>query len=66
MVTLTTPDAAGRSQGCATVDQGLAREIALRGHEFYVNVHTAAAPGRRDPRPAARRRPASAAPGRRG
>ncbi len=40
VVTLTTPDAAGRSEGCATVDPGLAREIAGRGHDFYLNVHT--------------------------
>jgi hypothetical protein len=44
VLTLTTPDAAGRSQGCATVDQHLARELAMRGYEFYVNVHTAAHP----------------------
>lgn len=44
VVTLTTPDATGRSQGCAAVPQGLARDIAMRGHEFYVNVHTAAHP----------------------
>jgi hypothetical protein len=36
---LTTPDSAGRSQGCATVATPLAREIAYQGHEFYVNVH---------------------------
>jgi CHRD domain len=42
---LTTPDAAGRSQGCATVDPALAREIAYQAHEFYVNVHDAAHPG---------------------
>jgi len=41
---LTTPDAAGHSQGCATVDQALAREIAYQGHAFYVNVHNAAFP----------------------
>jgi len=40
VVTLTTPDAAGRSEGCATVDPGLAREVAVRGHDFYLNVHT--------------------------
>ena len=40
VLTLTTPDAAGRSQGCATVDPGLARELAMRGFDFYVNVHT--------------------------
>lgn len=41
---LTTPDAAGRSQGCANVDRRLAQELSLRAHEFYVNVHTAAHP----------------------
>ncbi|HVQ09815.1 MAG TPA: CHRD domain-containing protein [Allosphingosinicella sp.] len=41
---LTTPDAAGRSQGCATVDQALARQLSLRAHDFYVNVHTASHP----------------------
>lgn len=44
VLTLTTPDAAGRSQGCATVAQGVARELALRAHDFYVNVHTATHP----------------------
>jgi hypothetical protein len=41
---LTTPDAAGHSQGCAAVDPALAREIAWQGHLFYVNVHTATHP----------------------
>jgi hypothetical protein len=40
VVTLATPDAAGRSQGCATVDPMVARDIAMRGHEYYLNVHT--------------------------
>ncbi len=44
VVTLTTPDGAGRSQGCVAVEQPLAREIAWRGHEFYVNVHNAEHP----------------------
>lgn len=44
VVTLTTPDAAGRSQGCQIVDLGLARQIGANGHDFYVNVHTAAHP----------------------
>jgi hypothetical protein len=44
VLTLTTPDAAGRSQGCATVAQGLARELSLRAHDFYVNVHSAPHP----------------------
>ena len=41
VVPLTTPDAAGHSQGCATVDPALAREIGYRGHSFYLNVHDA-------------------------
>lgn len=41
---LTTPDAAGRSQGCANVDPNLARELAFQGHLFYVNVHNATHP----------------------
>lgn len=44
VVTLTTPDGAGRSQGCETVEPMLAREMVLRAHEFYVNVHTASFP----------------------
>jgi hypothetical protein len=40
-VPLTTPDAAGRSQGCTNVDPALAREIAYRAHGFYLNVHDA-------------------------
>jgi len=44
VLALTTPDAAGRSQGCATVALPLAREIAYQAHEFYVNVHDAAHP----------------------
>lgn len=44
VLTLTTPDAAGRSQGCAAVDPALAREIAQRAHDFYVNVHSAPHP----------------------
>jgi hypothetical protein len=44
VVTLTTPDAAGHSQGCAAVDQAVAREMIMQGYGFYVNVHTAAHP----------------------
>ena len=45
VVTLTTPDASGRSRGCATVDPAVARDIALRGYEYYLNIHTADHPG---------------------
>jgi hypothetical protein len=44
VVTLTTPDANGRSQGCAAIDQELARHMVLAAQDFYVNVHTAAYP----------------------
>lgn len=44
VVTLTTPDANGRSQGCQVVELGLAREIGSRGYDFYVNVHTPSHP----------------------
>ena len=44
VVTLTTPDAAGHSQGCQAVDQVLARELATRAYGFYVNVHNAPHP----------------------
>lgn len=44
VVTLTTPDAAGRSQGCVAIDQALAREMIMQGYGFYVNVHNAAYP----------------------
>jgi hypothetical protein len=61
VVTLTTPDGDGRSQGCIIVDVGLARAIATRGFDFYVNVHTAPHPTgairgqlRGGPRPRAR------------
>ena len=44
VLTLTTPDANGRSQGCATVDPQVAREMAYAAQNFYVNVHNAAHP----------------------
>jgi hypothetical protein len=44
VLSLTTPDANGRSQGCATVDPGLAREMVVAAQDFYVNVHDAAHP----------------------
>ena len=44
VVTLTTPDAAGRSQGCAAIGQEFARAIAWRGYDFDVNVHNAEHP----------------------
>lgn len=44
VVTLTTPDANGRSQGCAQVDQQLARHMVMAAQDFYVNVHNEAHP----------------------
>jgi len=44
VLTLTTPGAAGRSQGCATLEPSLAQEIGLRSFDYYVNVHTAPHP----------------------
>ena len=45
VLALTTPDANGRSQGCATVDQTLARQMVMAAQDFYVNVHTGDFPG---------------------
>jgi len=44
VITLTTPDASGRSRGCATVDVALATSIATQGPDHYVNVHNEAHP----------------------
>lgn len=44
VVTLGTPGADGRSEGCVTVERALAHEIANRPFEYYVNVHNAAFP----------------------
>jgi hypothetical protein len=41
---LTAPDASGHSQGCATIDLALARQVAAQSYDFYVNVHNAAHP----------------------
>ena len=44
VMTLTTPDSAGRSEGCAAVDQAVARDMAGQAFNYYVNVHTTAFP----------------------
>ena len=44
VLTLTTPDASGRSEGCAAVEQAVAHDIANRPFDYYINVHTAAFP----------------------
>lgn len=44
VVPLTAPAASERSEGCATVALELAREMLVRPHGFYVNVHNAAFP----------------------
>lgn len=45
VVPLTAPGASERSEGCATVALELAREMIVRPHVFYVNVHNSAFPG---------------------
>lgn len=40
-VPLTSPDAAGRAKGCATVDAAVAKDIAENPAGYYVNVHNA-------------------------
>ena len=44
VVTLTTPDANGLSEGCTTIEEPLASELVLRSYGFYVNVHNPAFP----------------------
>lgn len=44
VVTLTTPDANGRSQGCAEVDRELVRHMVMAAQDFYVNIHNEAHP----------------------
>ena len=44
VITLTTPGADGHSQGCMPIDEAMFRELAMRGHEYYVNIHTEAHP----------------------
>ncbi len=40
VVTLTTPDASGHSEGCAAIEEALATQLVFRPFDFYVNVHT--------------------------
>ncbi len=44
VVTLATPGADGRSQGCQAIAQDLAREMARQPFAFYLNVHDSAFP----------------------
>ena len=44
VITLTTPGANGHSRGCLPIDEPMFLELATRGHEYYVNVHTEAHP----------------------
>jgi hypothetical protein len=44
VVSLTAPDSAGRSQGCAAVPQQEARQMALQAHQFYLVVADEAHP----------------------
>jgi len=43
-VQLSPPDAAGHSQGCATLDAGTVRAMSVQPYNFYVNVDSAAFP----------------------
>jgi hypothetical protein len=45
LVTLTTPGADGRSNGCTAIVRDLGAEIAAAPDRFYVNVHNAPYPG---------------------
>lgn len=40
-VALTPPDANGQSQGCATVEPALAKDLVQNPGAYYVNVHSA-------------------------
>jgi hypothetical protein len=44
LLTLTTPDAAGASRGCAAIDPVAARDIGLQPHLFYLSVADEAHP----------------------
>lgn len=44
VVPLTTPDAAGRSQGCAAVPSETVGQIGLQAHQYYVTVADEAHP----------------------
>jgi hypothetical protein len=44
-VPLTAPDASGKSQGCASADAAVVKDIAANPGGYYVNVHSAAFPG---------------------
>ena len=44
-VTLSPPDASGKSSGCTSVDRAEVKEIMHEVDEYYVNVHTTDFPG---------------------
>jgi hypothetical protein len=44
VMTLVAPGASERSEGCAGVGVELARELIMRPHGFYINVHNSAFP----------------------
>lgn len=44
VITLNTPDANGRSEGCAAVEQAVAHDMANQPFNYYFNVHTQAFP----------------------
>lgn len=45
VVPLKAPDAAGKSEGCATVDAAVVKDILANPAGYYVNVHNAEFPG---------------------
>ena len=51
-VPLKTPNAAGNAKGCTKAAKALVRSMIKSPRAFYVNVHTAEFPSRRDPRSA--------------
>ncbi|MBU1374837.1 MAG: CHRD domain-containing protein [Alphaproteobacteria bacterium] len=45
VVPMKAPDAAGKTEGCATVDAAVIKDILANPAGFYVNVHNAEFPG---------------------
>jgi len=45
VVPMTAPDASGASKGCAAASADVAKDLVANPGNYYVNVHTKAAPG---------------------